>query len=486
LKRPTEQTNERNVGFVKSFSQIFLSSISFICNHALTFLSKRNDTKRNAITPHVQQMKIILYLSYVESESDIEAQRRGIVMILWSERSYQNEVLDTAKQWTKGGLRSYSGIGQQQQQKRWKVHDVSLLRYSAIHFCSPDTPIFSMGRSLYTIALSRKQRSRLQTHVGEPVELRYSLNAYGVPTDDLPITWSGSVKNNYQKQWMKLRSFIERERIDYDNNCRSQSRQSQTQIIPPPPPMLIIVECPSVTDVIFRHGTNMSTHPGNVRFRSLIQLKCEEYINKKRDSEKLNNVVSSTPSPTYSGLSVYQFTTRELVLDLINEIHTNTVNGRFLIWNPLNNNSKGAGGDGLLGYWIELIDKKQIFSKIEYIVNEFKYSSTKSQSINRHQEHAIQAPPPTTTSTSTSTTTSTALLSTPSTKPTSSRPTMTTTTTHLQSDTSMFESQDGNKRKRTNTNNNGDNLSYRDNDSSSSLESATTECFGLDLFCKKK
>ena len=484
MKQPTDQTNERTVGYVKSFSQIFLSSISFICNHALTFLSKRNDTKRNAITPHVQQMKIILYLSYVESESDIEAQRRGIVMILWSERSYQNEVLDTAKQWTKGGLRSYSGIGQQQQQKRWKIHDVSLLRFSAIHFCSPDTPIFSMGRSLYTIALSRKQRSRLQTHVGEPVELRYSLNAYGVPTDDLPITWSGSVKNNYQKQWMKLRSFIERERIDYDNNCRSQSRQSQSQIPPPPPPMLIIVECPSVTDVIFRHGTNMSTHPGNVRFRSLIQLKCEEYINKKRDSEKQNNVVSSTPSPTYSGLSVYQFTTRELVLDLINEIHTNTLNGRFLIWNPLNNNSKGAGGDGLLGYWIELIDKKQIFSKIEYIVNEFKYSSTKSQSINRHQEHAIQAPPTTTTSTSTATTTSTALLST---KPTSSRPTMTTTTTHLQSDTSMFESQDGNKRKRTNTNtntNNGDNL-YKDNDSSSSLESATTECFGLDLFCKK-
>ena len=81
------------------------------------FQTQRHETQRNAITSHVQQMKLVLYLSYVEGEqSDIQAQRCGTVMILWVGSRYQNEVLDTVKQWTAGGLRSHSGIGQQHQQ----------------------------------------------------------------------------------------------------------------------------------------------------------------------------------------------------------------------------------------------------------------------------------------------------------------------------------------------------------------------------------
>ena len=89
---------------------------------------------------------------------------------------------------------------------------------------------------------------------GEPVELRYALNAFGIPTDDLPVTWTGKIKLSYHKQWLKLRTCIENKQDYYLNSASAGSRPVYH---PYPNQQELsssssgIVECPNSTDVIF-------------------------------------------------------------------------------------------------------------------------------------------------------------------------------------------------------------------------------------------
>jgi len=150
------------------------------------------------------------------------------------------------------------------------------------------------------------------------------------------------------------------------------------------------VECPNSTDVIFRLGTAVATHPGNARFRSLIQSKYEEYISVRYDKDGNDKLLlqklsalSSYPTTTTTTIDIHM-TTKQFVLILIKETLQNSYGGsggRFLTWKALKKDD-GDGKNGLLGYWTELTDEKQIFSKIEFIVNDFKYSNKKPRTYN--------------------------------------------------------------------------------------------------------
>ena len=118
-----------------------------------------------------------------------------------------------------------------------------------------------------------------------------------------------------------------------------------------------IIECPNISDVIFRQGTSAMYHPGNVRFRSMIQILYEE-------SDEYTTARS----------------TKALVTKLKKEIQNNK--GRVLMWYN-NDNETTIHGSGGGGWWTELKDQEQIYMKIEYIVRELKFSTNRSQEINR-------------------------------------------------------------------------------------------------------
>lgn len=151
---------------------------------------------------------------------------------------------------------------------------------------------------------------------GEGMELQYRLKSYGIPVDLTPITDSGNIKTTHLKQWLRLRKIIE---VGWTPDGTKTDKIS-------------IIECPGSNDVIFRPGTSMLCHPGNVVFRGLIESKQNRITVKRAEKE-------------------------EVALEIIHEVEKS--GGRFLMWD-----------NG--GWWSELKDVGVISTKIAISYRDFK------------------------------------------------------------------------------------------------------------------
>ena len=164
------------------------------------------------------------------------------------------------------------------------------------------------------------------------MEIKYILNGYGVPTDNIPISLAGKIKVISLKQWIRVRQVLEQD-LRTDSSTSKTEKQSLKDVV---------VECPYSDDILFKRGTSGMFHPGNVKFRSLIQSKYEQ-----------GDLI----------------TTKSLVSAILDEIANQKL--RVLAWDEQES-------------WISRIDdKKLIYKKIEYIVRDFQFSLTKYQMINR-------------------------------------------------------------------------------------------------------
>lgn len=311
---------------------------------------------------------------------------------------------------------------------------------------------------------------------GNPVELQYELNGYGIPSSDIPITWSGTIKTQYLKQWVRVRHLIEAE-AEIDTPCIHLGDGDGGNS------NLSIVECPRINDVIFKRGCTMANHPGNSHFRSMIQSQYEQLQLQPQHEQQLQIQQKETPmtipfndrdryqSSSFSSSSLSSdvnanvdanananaqpssSSTRIIALNLIKMIKQR--NGRVLVWTT---NHTGTGG-GSSGWWTQLKDDRQIYTKFVYSVHSFKYSTSKSQKVNRQ-----------TTTTATITTT-TANNEKPNSNSNNKNTRMRSTNN---SETFLFESLDGStKRKRTatcmNVNNDNDDDDNNDRTSPSCL-----------------
>lgn len=110
---------------------------------------------------------------------------------------------------------------------------------------------------------------------------------------------------------------------------------------------LRIIECPKLSDVLFRQGRSLSWNPGNARIRSLI-----EKMQQEREAAESYKLV--------------KFKRREMVVEIIQEIGKTS---RFLMWI-----------DG--GWWNEILDREQLILKIEYLIKDVR----KSKRISRQQK----------------------------------------------------------------------------------------------------
>ena len=243
------------------------------------------------------------------------------------------------------------------------------------------------------------------------MELRYVLNGYGIPTDSLPVSWTGKIKTQYLKQWMKVRRIIESD----DNVTREGSIPILTKA-----QRRLVVECPELNDIVFKKGSSGMLHPGNVRFRSLVQSRYEQ-----------GNLL----------------TTASLITATLEDIKRQNL--RVLVWNEKSQ------------YFSIVIDPQVIYKKIEYLVRDFQFSSTKSQTINRQIADAIAI------NASTPELTSTEHTILPRKKIES-----------LHSATSIFSSQDG-SRKRFKTNDYSSDSSVDDNERMDCFSNCYTNCSGL-------
>jgi hypothetical protein len=194
--------------------------------------------------------------------------------------------------------------------------------------------------------------------LGNTVELSYILQGYGLPTDTIPITFSGTVKKQSMRQWMRLQAFLEEPLYQNTEEIRS------------------IIECPYNNDIVFRQGTNVLAHPGNATFRALIATKFDEIERMHNSSSIIDSSSSSTPT-TPTGESQWakydnnknsnnkkskkikdrnKLKTRVIVEQVMDEMQR--TKRRILNWNDAQ------------GCWKVLTDESQIYAKIEYLVRE--------------------------------------------------------------------------------------------------------------------
>jgi hypothetical protein len=157
--------------------------------------------------------------------------------------------------------------------------------------------------------------------LGESIELLYTLQSYGIPTEHIPISFSGTIKTGYMKQWMRAREAQESALYLELANFRD------------------IIECPQLSDVLFRQGISLIWNPGNAWVRTLI----EKMHKKQKEAESDKQVKQKR---------------RQIVFYIIKEV---SQFNRFLVWN-----------EG--GWWNEIFDREQLILKIEYLIKEVRKS----------------------------------------------------------------------------------------------------------------
>ena len=170
----------------------------------------------------------------------------------------------------------------------------------------------------------------LGLYEGEVAEVRNNLSGYGIPEKLLPITDSGAVKTSELKKWLKLQRLID-------------GLETAGGTVPP------FIDCPGSNDVVFRAGSSMTSNPGNVIFRSLIESKIQEV---------LSNANNGMP----------QKTKEDVAIEIMDQIH-DQYNARFLWW------------DNNRGCWTEFDDIEQIKSKIAITYRDLKLK-TEARSTN--------------------------------------------------------------------------------------------------------
>ncbi|VEU34422.1 unnamed protein product [Pseudo-nitzschia multistriata] len=284
--------------------------------------------------PKDAKAKIAMYTSWAAGCNDIDTQRKGLVFLVWFDKSIKTSQIGT--------------------KQKAKDHEVASVRASAIHCCTPDTALFRFRRSIMAMRIAHHNRYKLKYHLGDAMENRYMLQTYGIPSDQIPLTWSGTVKLNYHRQWVRLRHAIEQRELRQRLSGMDSSMFVQLN-------KNTMIDCPNLSDVLFRQGTSTTSHPGNVAFRVMIErrLKKLERIQRlEAETKEMTRIRSKDGSKRSSSVKIPQVKTRKVVMDVIEEVQ-NRRNERILFWNDL-------------GWWDEATDHHQIYLKVEYIVREYR------------------------------------------------------------------------------------------------------------------
>lgn len=195
-----------------------------------------------------------MYLYSVVAE-DVDTQRHGAVLVCVGERAHFDRF--------KGGSQDYQS-------------DLSDLmknipvRWSAVHVCLPEGPLFAVLKALLVLVMTRKgNRVRFKFYSGDlnKLEIQYALMSFGIPVQELPVTHSGTLKKKNHAQWIKVRKMVDEDRTKGRNGIST------------------FVEYPRVHDVLFRRG-GYHNQFGNLLFQESMLTELPAYNAVHNHAEK--------------------------------------------------------------------------------------------------------------------------------------------------------------------------------------------------------
>jgi len=278
--------------------------------------------------------------------------------------------------------------------------------------------------------------------VGESVELKYMLQSYGITGDEIPISWSGTVKLTNIKKWMRMRILLEKQvqshnELYYDapssttlttvgvvktptmtdttsnnnnntntttitnNNIntttiKSRSPSPSTSNMNPNTNMnmnmnmttnnnmittsssMKMIECPYLNDVVFRQGTSAIGNPGNVTFRSMIESKLNVGNNSNNNTTTTNKNNTSSIDDNNNKSNNGPSSKTTKAKATTNKIKTKRIVHEIMDDIKNNNNGRVLIWNDK-GWWDVLMNEEHIYLKIEYIVREIRNTLLKKQ-----------------------------------------------------------------------------------------------------------
>lgn len=129
------------------------------------------------------------------------------------------------------------------------------LRWSAAHLCIPNDPLLHVVKALVLFIIGQNGRRILRIHVGTPVECDYALRSFGIPTEDIPRTFTHTIKTKNHARLIKIRRVV-------DAFVEKASETDEDFRFPG-------IECPEINCVLF--GKHAWDYPGNVEFRGILR-----------------------------------------------------------------------------------------------------------------------------------------------------------------------------------------------------------------------
>jgi len=240
---------------------------------------------------HRNRFKVVMYTVFQAASDDVTTQRLGLVAVFSS-------VEDSTV-----GFFQFA----YHQTECLKFFEAVPLRYSAFHCILPEGLELLKGLILNMVGKRTRLITRVHT-VSGITETSYMLRCFGIPTEDYPVTSSGSVKNRKHIKWIKFRMALEEahergaELSSYNQlppAVQNQKPQTSSQSVPP----FLGIECPQIYSVIFRNGGSAYDRPGNVKFREILakmELEREQHKTMAEKTAYLDTIMSHMFS---SGLS---------------------------------------------------------------------------------------------------------------------------------------------------------------------------------------
>ena len=187
-----------------------------------------------------------------------------------------------------------------------KMASCAPVRYTAMHFCMPDEPVYYFFKTIVHSLISPEMRASTRFHTGSHMECNYALCQFGIPVDDIPKSVTGTIKNKSIQKFIKARIAIDeyrRERcrllgvryvtkaMEGDLVAAAEAALSPSPTYPPPspeameqfefldgfPPSCPGTDCPELDCIVFGDRVTYK-HPPNVKFR--------EYLRGKRHQQE--------------------------------------------------------------------------------------------------------------------------------------------------------------------------------------------------------
>ena len=203
----------------------------------------------------VEKFRVCVYLCISVLSEDVTTQRLGVV-------SLASFVLE-AEGFMRKELRVISKLIK-------GFYGIVPLRWTATHLCVPDDPVFHLIKSFALFILGSNGRRILRIHVGTPMECDYKLRCFGIPTDDIPRTYTHTIKLKNHARLIEVRKTI-----DGFRGGNKGTNQYMNMRFPG-------IECPEINCVIF--GKCAYNYPGNIEYRGLLREIEEENVESDREN----------------------------------------------------------------------------------------------------------------------------------------------------------------------------------------------------------